>query len=87
MDGAEKIAGGKIALYFFKLMQQLLEPKLVGLMNDDEKHLIVFRRRGARALQPEQLLQIEIVGVGEWRHAPNFVQAADPTSGSSAAIF
>src|SRR5207302_8128904 len=35
MDRAEKIARGKISFYFLELMQQLLEPKLVGLMNDD----------------------------------------------------
>jgi len=63
MDRGEEVAGGKIALYFFKLVQQLLEPKLVGLMDDDEKHLIVFRRRGTGLLQREQFLQIKVVGI------------------------
>ena len=34
----------KSRLYFLKLMQQLLKPKLVRLMNDDEQHLVVLRR-------------------------------------------
>ena len=41
----QKIASGKIVLNFFKLMQQLLKPQLIGLMNDNEQHFIVFRRR------------------------------------------
>src|SRR5215472_7811669 len=68
MDRAEKIACGKISLYFVKLMQQLLKPKLVRLMDDDEKRLIVLRRTRARLLQGEQLLQIEIAGVRQRRH-------------------
>ena len=53
----------KSPLNFVKLMQQLLEPKLVGLMDSDKKHLVVFRRRGARLLKREQLLQIKIARV------------------------
>src|SRR4026207_1125883 len=45
MNRAEEIACGKILFNFFKLMQQLLEPELIGLVNDDEEHFIVFRRR------------------------------------------
>jgi len=45
MNRAEEIASGKILLNFFKLMQQLLEPELIGLVNDDEEHFIVLRRR------------------------------------------
>src|SRR6267378_3458796 len=41
MNRAEEIPCGKIFLNFFKLMQQLFEPELVGLMNDDEEHFIV----------------------------------------------
>src|SRR2546423_339598 len=45
MNRAEEIPCGKIFLNFFKLMQQLLKPELIGLVNDDEEHFIVFRRR------------------------------------------
>ena len=68
MDRAEKIAGGEISLYFLELMQQLLEPELVRLMNDDEQHLVVLGRRGARLLHREQFLQIEISGIRQRRH-------------------
>src|SRR5918996_4998303 len=44
MNRAEEIARRKISLYFIKLMQQLLEPKFVRLMNDDEERLVVLRR-------------------------------------------
>jgi hypothetical protein len=43
VDRPEEIACGKISLYFVKLMQQLLKPKLVRLMDNDEQRLIVFR--------------------------------------------
>ena len=64
VDRPEEIACGKISLYFVKLMQQLLKPKLVRLMDDDEQRLIVLRRAGARLLKREQFLQIKIARVG-----------------------
>ena len=45
MNRAEEIACGKIFLNFFKLMQELLEPELVSLVNDDEEHFVVLRWR------------------------------------------
>src|ERR1700730_3426508 len=42
MNRTEEIAGGEIAFYFCKLMQELFEPELVGLMNDNEKHLVML---------------------------------------------
>src|SRR5256885_6876532 len=68
MDRAKQIAAGKILLNLLELVQQLFEPKLISLMNDDEQHLVVLRRRGARVLESEQLLQIEIVRVSQRRH-------------------
>ena len=65
---AKKIAGGEISADFLELVQQLLEPELVCLVNDNEKHLIVLRRGGAWVLQREQLLQVEVVGVSQRRH-------------------
>jgi hypothetical protein len=44
VNRAEKIACGKVSFYFLELMQQLLEPELVRLMNDNEEHLIVLWR-------------------------------------------
>ena len=45
MNRAEEIAGREISFYFLELVQQLLEPKLVRLMDDDKQHLVVFGRR------------------------------------------
>ena len=45
MNRAEEIAGRKIVFDLFKLVEQLLEPELVSLMDDDEQHLIVLGRR------------------------------------------
>ena len=56
MDRAEEIARGKISFYFLKLMKQLLEPKFIRLMDDDEQHLVVLRRGRPRLLQREQFL-------------------------------
>ena len=38
------------------LVQKLLEPQLVDLMNDDEEHLVVMRRAGERLLKGEELV-------------------------------
>ena len=45
MNRAEEIARRKILFDLLELVKQLLEPKLVSLMDDDEQHLIVLRRR------------------------------------------
>src|SRR6185295_11463062 len=45
-----------------ELVEQLLEPQLVDLVNDDEQHLVVLVR--ARLLQGEKLVDLEIVRVG-----------------------
>jgi hypothetical protein len=68
VNRTEKIARGKISLYFFELMEQLLEPKLVRLMNDNEKRLVVLGRARARFLQRKEFLQIQVTRVSEWRH-------------------
>ena len=39
-----------------EFVQQLLEPQLVNLMDDDEEHLVVVRGAGERLLQGEQLV-------------------------------
>jgi hypothetical protein len=68
VDRPEEIACGKIPLNFVKLMQQLLKPKLVRLMDDDEQRLIVFRRAGAGFFKLQQLLQVQITSVRKRRH-------------------
>src|SRR5262249_4924367 len=67
VDRSEEIACGKISLYFVKLMQQLLKPKLVRLMDDDEQTLVVLGRTRARFLKSEELLKIEITSISH-RH-------------------
>ena len=42
MNRPEEIASGEIAFNFFKLMEQLLEPKLIGLVDDDEQHFVML---------------------------------------------
>src|SRR5439155_19532437 len=63
MNRPEELARGELSPYFLELMEQLLEPQLVGLMNDDEEHLVVLGGRGTWLLKREQLLQIEITRV------------------------
>jgi hypothetical protein len=46
-----------------ELVQELLEPELVDLVDDDEEDLVVLVR--LRPLRPEELLEGEIRGVGE----------------------
>jgi hypothetical protein len=63
---AEQVTGRKVSLYFPELMQQLLEPQFIRLMNDNEEHLIVFRRTRTRFLKREQILQVKITRVSQW---------------------
>ena len=48
-----------------ELVQQLLEPELVDLVNDDEEDLVVFV--GAWLLQLEELVDLQIAAVGDGR--------------------
>src|ERR1051326_4571399 len=75
MNGIEKFAGAKIPVNAVELMQELLEPELVGLMDDDKEHLVMLCGSGTWILKREQLLQIQIVRVsqgwhGKMLHAP-----------------
>src|SRR5438034_3026752 len=85
MNRAEEIAHGEISLYFLKLMKQLLEPQLVGLMNDDEQHLVMLGWGGARLLKREQLLKIEITRVSQGRHIRHAPCARARVNGGSTA--
>ena len=44
-------------------MQDLLEPQLVDLMDDDEQRLVVLGTLGERTLEREQLVELEIARV------------------------
>ena len=49
------------------LVKDLFEPQLVDLMDDDEEHLVVLGPLGHEMLSSEELLEPEILSVGE-RH-------------------
>src|SRR5438552_9794159 len=85
MNRPEEIARGEISPYFLELMEQLLEPELVGLMNDDEEHLVVLGGRGTWLLKREQLLKIEIACVSQRRHIRHAPCARARVNGGSAA--
>ena len=42
--------------HMIDLVQHLLEPQLVDLVDDDEEHLVVFGAVGTRPLKREQLV-------------------------------
>jgi hypothetical protein len=46
-----------------ELVEQLLEPQLIDLMDDDEEDLVMLARAGA--LRPEDLVEGEVGGVGQ----------------------
>ena len=57
-----------------ELVQQLLEPQLVHLVDDDEEHLVVLGARGSRLLEREQLVDLQVAAVGDgsvrlWHHS------------------
>src|SRR5579884_1348584 len=60
-----------------------LEPQLARLMDDDEQELVGMLRRGARALQPEQLVQRQIGRVGQLVAAQNVETSNDMTSSTA----
>src|SRR5262249_54562655 len=56
----------EIGLNAVELVQDLLEPELVGLVHDDKQHLVVRRPAAPRALgllRGEELVELEVVGV------------------------
>ena len=53
------------ALQAAHLVEDLLEPELVDLVDDDEEHLVVFRAVAQRPLQRQQLVDLEVARVGE----------------------
>jgi diguanylate cyclase (GGDEF)-like protein len=58
-----RVAGLEPGLQPGQLVQQLLEPQLVDLVDDDEQHLVVLARPGL--LGREQLVQPQVAGVAD----------------------
>lgn len=60
LDGGEGLAGFQLLPHPTEFMQDLLEPELVGLMDDDEEHLVVLLRLGLQFLQLQQFRYLQI---------------------------
>jgi hypothetical protein len=48
-----------------KLVENLLEPELIDLMNGDEQQLIVLRSIGEWLLQRQEFIDLEIGRIGD----------------------
>ena len=59
------VAGARAAHHVIELVQELLEPQLVDLVNDDEEHLVVLGPLRARLLQREELVDAQVAAVGD----------------------
>jgi hypothetical protein len=69
VERARRVPPLQERLQIVDLVQQLLEPKLVNLVDDDEEGLVVLRPVGDRPLERKELVELEIAGVGN-RHRP-----------------
>ena len=65
------VAGIQPPDHLIDLVEDLLEPQLVDLVDDDEEHLVVLGTRGSGALEREELVdgQVAAVGHGSIGHA------------------
>ena len=61
--GVRRLAGLELGLELAQLVQQLLEPQLVDLVDDDEQHLVVLGRPGL--LRREQPVEPQVIGVAD----------------------
>jgi hypothetical protein len=57
------IVSGEQLLEVVQLVKNLLEPKLVHLMDHDEEHLVVLRSLRQGTLEREQLIDFQVIGV------------------------
>ena len=64
-DGPVQMIVPEVAFDLVEFVQLQLEPQLVGLVDDDEQHFIVFGRIRARRLQLQELIELQIAGIGE----------------------
>ena len=60
-------------------VENFLEPELVDLMNDDEEQLVVLGPLGARLLESEQLVDMQIAAVGNDRIHAVSLSDSDPS--------
>ena len=69
-----------------ELVQQFLEPQLVDLVKDDEEQFVVFRTLGPRLLEREELVELQIIRVGDGRVrcGPDSSGTCSPTARISA---
>ena len=58
-------SASKQPLHVVELVQHLLEPELVDLVDDDEEQLVVLGPVGARLLEVEELVDVEVAAVGD----------------------
>ena len=64
--GGDKFATADIGLRQRKLTDDLLEPQLFGLVDDDEQHFIV--KRGLRMLAIKQRIKREVTRISHFSH-------------------
>ena len=71
-ERARRVPLSQQGLQVVELVQHLLEPQLVDLVNDDEQRLIVLRPVRERLLEREKLVELEVAGVrdGHRRGSP-----------------
>src|SRR5215213_6301669 len=63
VPGTGTIVAGEQRLEMVQLVEDLLEPKLVDLMNHDEEHLVVLWSLRQRRLEREQLFDSQVFSV------------------------
>src|SRR2546426_6870787 len=66
VQGARRLVAAQQRLEVAELVEHLLEPQLIHLMDDDKEHLVVLRSCRPRLLQGQELLELEVVRVGQW---------------------
>src|SRR5687768_1463634 len=59
-----RVIRGEQLAHAIELVEQLLEPELVHLMDDDEQQFVVFRSVRPRLLQREEVVDAQIAAVG-----------------------
>src|SRR5205807_3540582 len=68
-----------------ELVEEELEPQLVDLVDDDEQELVVLRPLGARLLQLEKPVELEVARIGQIVRWHEFVTSLHPHRGGARA--